>query len=238
MKRLLALLLLLPAAIHAESGAYRVELLVFSHADSAAVPLEVDGLRSFATAYPLDGELLPRHAADPAPLDVTSDMLQDIRRRLERSAGYEPLLFIAWEQSRIDFQPPVRVHDGEVIFESLRFPGGIAFIDLREPDLLAPYLDRHYRLDGMVQLRRSRFLHLDLDLEYREEVFTRGAVLPATAEEARLSGLAWQGEAVPASDSSLVHVLQQSRQIRTGQLQYFDTPFLGVLARVTATAGE
>ena len=70
MKRLLALLLLLPAAIHAESGAYRVELLVFSHADSAAVPLEVDGLRSFATAYPLDGELLPRHAADPAGYHV------------------------------------------------------------------------------------------------------------------------------------------------------------------------
>jgi hypothetical protein len=36
---------------------------------------------------------------------------------------------------------------------------------------------------------------------------------------------------------ALVHILKQSRQVRTGQMQYFDTPYLGVLVRVTATSG-
>jgi hypothetical protein len=37
---------------------------------------------------------------------------------------------------------------------------------------------------------------------------------------------------------ALVHALRQSRQVRIGEMQYFDSPYLGVLARVTATAGE
>ena len=61
--------------------------------------------------------------------------------------------------------------------------------------------------------------------------------------EAREGGRALRGgrappEPEPLPGPALVHALRQSRQIRTGSLQYFDTPYLGVLARVTATSGE
>jgi hypothetical protein len=237
MKRLLFLLLIAPRLLAAETGAYRVELLVFSHAENAANPVEVEALRSFAAAFPLDGELLPGDPDDPAPLGVMSDMMQGVWRRLESSPAYRPLLFRVWEQSRVDYHPPVRVQDGEVVEERLEFPGGIAFLDLRDPDMLEPYVDRLYRLDGTAQLRRSRFLHLDLDLEYRAEWDipdrsppASGTGLTALRPDPTVSG----DVGVPAR----LYGLQQTRQIRTGQLQYFDTPYLGVLARVTATAGE
>ena len=40
-----------PMAAAAESGAYRVEVLVFSHVDSSAQPLELQDIRAF-TAFP------------------------------------------------------------------------------------------------------------------------------------------------------------------------------------------
>jgi hypothetical protein len=238
MRRLLPLLLLLPGLLSAESGAYRVELLVFSHAEGAGAPVPVADWRSFAGAYRLDGELLVGNEDDPAPLGVMSDMMQGVWRRLESSPAYRPLLFRAWEQSRIDYHPPVRIHDEEVVAERLNFPGGLAFLDLRDADMLAPYVDRHYRLDGTAQLRRSRFLHLDLDLEYLAEWSSQRPTPPLSADTGMEPGQANSPAATDVTAPTWIHGLQQSRQIRTGALEYFDTPYLGVLARVTATAGE
>ncbi|NIP17829.1 MAG: hypothetical protein GWM87_06500 [Xanthomonadales bacterium] len=238
-----ALLLLFPAWLFADSGAYRVELMVFSHLDTGREAIEAQELRGFGDAFALDGELLERNPDDPAPLGVMSDMMQDIWRRLESSAVHQPLLFKVWEQSRIDYHPPVRIHDGDLLEERLLFPGGLAFLDLRNPAMLDAYRSPFYALDGTVQLRRSRFLHLDLDLEWRQALLPDGAPLPASLEEAVMAaerpapGMEQLAEPMMPGPA-LVHGLRQSRQIRTGQLQYFDSPVLGVLARVTATAGE
>jgi hypothetical protein len=230
--------LLLPAALFAESGTYRVEVLVFNHLDSAAEPLEKETLRSFANAFPLDGERLKNDYQDPVSLDVMSDTMEDTWRRLRLSSGYRPLLYLVWEQSRIDYHPPVRVHDGELFAERLLFPGGLAWIDLRSDDMFAAYRAPYFRLDGTIQLRRSRFLHLDLDLEYRQEYISTPSPLPASAEAAEIIAETLEKVPEPLPGPALVHPLRQSRQIRTGSVQYFDTPYLGVLARVTATAGE
>ena len=235
---LLLLLLLLPAALLAESGAYRVEVLVFNHIDGAAEPVEIEALRHFTNTFPLDGGRLKHDFEDPVALEVMSDTMEDVWRRLRLSAGYRPLLFLVWEQSRIDYHPPVRVHDEEVIAEHLHFPGGMACVDLRAEDLFSAYLVPYFRLDGSVQMRRSRFLHLDLDLEYRQEFVTSGSPLPTSAEAAEMLAEIIQPEPEPLPGPALVHTLRQSRQIRTGSLQYFDSPYLGVLARVTATSGE
>jgi hypothetical protein len=239
MKRwLVPLLLSLPATLYAESGAYRIEVLVFNHLEGAAEPLEIEALRSFRDAFPLDGALLKGNAGDPAPLGVMSDMMEDAWRRLRLGAAYRPLLFVVWEQSRIDFHPPVRVHGEDVIARRLLFPGGMAWVDLRSEDMFAPYRAPYFRLDGTVQMRRSRFLHLDLDLEYRDALVPAGTPLPASAAEAEMLAATSAPVAEPPPGPALVHALHQTRQVRTGELQYFDTPYLGVLARVTATAGE
>lgn len=233
---LVAVLSIVPTAVRAESGMYRVEVLVFSHLDSDAMPRELAEIRSFIEAPDLSEPLI-----QPAPyrLDVMSTAMQDSWRRLRNSATFSPLLFVSWEQTRIDYHPPVRVHDDDVIAEQLHFPYQTAFLDLRSGDVGSEYLAPYYRLDGTVQLSRTRFLHLDLDLEYRVDLLPRPEPVP-DSREAALQAQEEKAEEVLSHSPgpATVHMLSQRRQIRTGEMQYFDTPFLGVLARVTATSGE
>jgi len=229
---------LAPLNLAADAGAYRIEVLVFRHAGSAAVALETEELRHFAEALRLDTPRPALMPEDPVALSVMSDMMQSVWRRLGASAEYEPLHFLAWEQSRIDYHPPIRVHDDEIIARRLRFPGGLAFVDLRTEDMFSAYVAPYFRLDGTVQMRRTRFLHLDLDLEYRVELIPVAAPLPLSAAAARERAGLDDRQAESPLLPARVHSLRQSRQIRTGALQYFDTPYLGVLARVTATSGE
>jgi hypothetical protein len=207
----------------AESGNYRIEVLVFSHIDSTATPQLHDEIRSFVE-YPQAGEFLVREA--PVSLDVMSSVMQQTMRRLRSSANFHPIVFTAWEQSRIDYHPPVRVHDEEMIAQHLYFPNQLAFVDLRESDLFEDYLTPYYRLDGTVQLQRTRFLHLNLDFEYRQELLPR----PELQDSDQFLP--------PSPGPAMMHSLEQSRQIRIDDMQYFDSPYLGVLVRVTATSGQ
>lgn len=245
---LIAGLMVCPASSFAESGNYRIEVLIFNHIETDSRPQEHEEIRSFS-GFPELGEPMAAHA--PVKLDVMSDLMEDTWRRLRLSSGFRPLLFASWEQTRIDYHPPVRLHDDELIAKQLHFPHDVVFVDLREQDMFEDYMTSYYRLDGTVQLRRSRFLHLDLDLEYRQELLPRPVpqmvigndqpAIPRVTESEPLGDEVLSGELGQLLDPSpgpgLVFGLKQSRQIRTGQMQYFDTPFLGVLVRVTATSG-
>jgi hypothetical protein len=248
----------------AESGAYRIELLVFRYTDSTQEPVETVALRDYRQAWQLNARQVVLIPEDPAPLGVMSDRMRAAWRRLEGRAGFEPLLFVNWEQSRIDYHPPIRIHDDELLLERLDLPQGIVQLDLRAEDMFAPYRHFLYRLDGTVQLRRTRFLHLDVDLETRIElVFEESTDIVAEAAAAGSnpaqpaptlvlspdpeSGHFWSepGPFAPLGPrdatplpGAWVHRLRESRQVRTDDLLYFDSPYLGVLARVTATAGE
>ncbi len=90
----------------------------------------------------------------------------------------------------------------------------------------------YYRLDGTASLIRLRFLHLSLALEWREPVWDRppAPVTPAPA------GALPEDEAATAPvkpDSFRLYRLEQSRPIRTGRMEYFDGPVIGVLAWIT-----
>ena len=116
-----------------------------------------------------------------------------------------------------------------------------------EPELPEPNL--FYRLDGSVTLRRGRFLHLDIDLQLREAVFEETEVIltsdgpPAIAPQSNQPGTdAWSPPdenekpvfvAARRPSAFLVHGLEQSRQVRSGRLEYFDGPVLGLLALIT-----
>lgn len=249
MKRLLPFLLLLVSfATLAESGAYRVEVIVFRHlnldteTNSQETGLgETVALRSFSHIPDFEE---PRPAEDllTVPVDVSnngladelaafvrndlpddlniiiqkSPRMNDVWRRLRSSSRYQPLVHAAWEQNRTDFYPPMRIHDQQVIDTQLRPPTNIMIADLAAEDPLAAYRSTFYQLDGSVQLRRSRFLHLFLDLEYREGK-------P-------------QYDTDTLIDSGINHELfglKQNRQIRTGRMQYFDTPYLAALVHVS-----
>jgi len=151
-------------------------------------------------------------------------------RRLRSSQDYRPLVYTAWDQNRIDYYPPIRIHNEQVIETQLRPPTPVMVADLTAEDPLAAYRSTFFQIDGNLQLRRSRFLHLFLDLELREKI-TNGAV-----EAEILTAGDTRPDAATDTDRSGVYgvyALRQNRQVSTGEMQYFDTPYFGALVYVS-----
>lgn len=256
------LLLLVSAASLAESGEYRVEVIVFRNLDVVIEPGSTQELRKFSQFPDLQGSVdappetedvattpgeVPKQLLDILPaglpdeltiLDGKSVYMDDVWRRLRSSRTYRPLLFSAWQQNRVDYYPPVRLHNQRIIDTQLRPPTSRVLVDLTADDPLAGYRSDFYQLDGTLQLRRSRFLHVYLDLVYRQ--------LPEPSESAAEFVRTNDLSAVPPGDYASsppdngtykVFSLQQNRQVKTNQLEYFDTPFFGALVFVT-TIGD
>jgi hypothetical protein len=190
----------------------------------------------------------PPGLPQPPPADLPDDLvvmdgrsayMDDVWRRLRASKAYRPLLFSAWKQNRVDYYPPMRLHDGTMIDRQLRPPTAMVFADLTAEDPLDRYRSDFYRVDGTVQLRRSRFLHLYLDLVYRQTPSAEEDVTDLQEPLSPASGQPGKFELTPPGGAvNQVYTLKQNRQIRTGSLQYFDTPYLGALVFVTARAAE
>ena len=240
MKRLLPLLLILiSSAIHADSGAYRVEIIVFRNLDTSAEPVSEEELRSFSH-YPALDQIVPDEESLeipnmhlPADLSVVtkkSARMDGTWRRLRSSQGYRPLLYKSWLQNRVDYYPAMRVHNERLIDSQLRTPTNIVVADLTATDPLAAYRSSFYQLDGSVQLKRSRFLHLFLDLEYRNE---GSGEIVTTTEFENTDFLASADTESPILQTHDIFRLKENRQIRTERLQYFDAPYFGALVLVT-----
>lgn len=175
-------------------------------------------------------------------------------RRLRLSGPFRPVQYLAWEQAASAPFPLLRIHDRELILEQdpwaeqrlaesadeaaeTASESGVAQAASETPedaviDALPPPL-RFYRLDGTAQLTRSRFLHLALDIAWREPVFDSPAGIPPRAGEGGPAVDSSAESSPPVADAYLVYRLQQRRQVRTGRIEYFDGPVLGVLARVS-----
>lgn len=254
-------LLFVSCASLAESGAYRVEVIIFRNLAVTAEAVEVEDLRSFSHVPSLEKIIppvaLPDEQADnpiepvieeppiepeddlPAPRrdDLPDDLrvvnqkspaVEDAWRRLRGSKNYRPLIYAAWEQNRTDYYPPLRIHDQNIIQTRLNPPTHIMFADLSAVDPLAAYRSFFYQIDGSVQLRRSRFLHLFLDLEFRQE-----KTPPSTPQSFFTITPDQRPGGFEQNDGYEVYALKQNRQIRTGQMQYFDTPHFGALVLVS-----
>jgi hypothetical protein len=179
--------------------------------------------------------------------------MQEAWRRLRLSGPFRPLQYLAWEQPGAPPFPDLRIHDLETVMTEDPWqawrepePGEPAAIVAGDtlpmqsmdegPDTESafegplPSPIRYFRLDGKVQLVRTRFLHLDVTVEWREPVydpaeFPAAPLLPEDTDP--------ESGAKPQPDSFLVHRLAQRRQVKTGRMEYFDGPVLGVLAFVT-----
>jgi hypothetical protein len=214
-------------------------------------------------------------------IDDMSDTMRETWRRLRGSAGFRPELFRAWEQSGNKPFPELRIHDDELLYEidpssslgsaPVDEHGALVFSDQTFSDQAmpdasggstlgddgdAPPMQYYYRIDGTAQLTRSRFLHLELDVELREPLYHE------LAPEALASGSADSpdaavypenapGQAIEAIPGTLpadsvrrsgpaanatafrIHRIAQKRQVKTEQMEYFDGPVIGLLVLVT-----
>lgn len=169
-----------------------------------------------------------------------SEQMSNVWRNLRLSAEYRPEAYLSWQQAAEGDFPHLRIHNDEVILvedsyadqrvappltedENPPWKQQIFFYDLEKGQFSLepiPEPEYHYSLEGQIRLRRSRFLHVDLDISYR---------LPAPSTLQGLSGpplqVRYQGY------QTFTNV--QSRQVRTNRLEYFDAPVLGVLVWIT-----
>lgn len=186
--------------------------------------------------------------------------MQEAWRRLRLSRPFRPLQYLAWEQPGTPPFPALRVHDLESVLtedpwqEYRAVPGdelasieaegqqqgqqqqqqsapgepGSELTDTGSGPLPSPI--EFFRLDGRTRLVRTRFLHLEVLVELREPVFD-----PAVAQLQPVAAESPAGpqDAAPQPTSFLVHRLDQRRQVKTGRMEYFDGPVLGVLAFIT-----
>ncbi|NEZ03884.1 hypothetical protein G4Y73_06940 [Wenzhouxiangella sp. XN201] len=157
-------------------------------------------------------------------VDELSEPMQQALERLQNSPGHRVHHWLGWHQP---LEPSrtgtVRIHDDR--------PLGADWI------VLAPhgrpqrngqavttagqlFPQFRYRLDGTIRLRQRQFMHAEVSL-YWHAPQTTGPLAVLTAD--------------PAAALSRDH-LQQSRTIRPGRLEYFDSPSLGLLLRVTPWA--
>jgi len=235
---------------------YRVEVLVLYHLRHEQEPQEIQVLNDYSSALDflqpeetgtdqqapdVEEPTTPADQAEDAPNAVLhvaepGPEMQEAWRRLRASAPFRPLQYLAWEQGSNPPFPVLRVHDPEIVLVQDPWAEQRAAVQNtygldREDTLPDPVT--YYRLDGTASLARSRFLHLAVTIEWREPIYD--------ADDAVQSGpLQAAGQAEPGMEPEqlqpsafLVHRIEQRRAVRTGRMEYFDSPALGVLAYVT-----
>ena len=183
---------------------------------------------------PLDS--LADAPADPnavVHIEEMSEVMRESWRRLRLSGPFRPEQYLSWEQGEQEPFPVLRVHDLDVVlvddpYADLRqeLVEQAATIDgAEEPGIPDPII--YHRLDGTAVLRRTRFLHLDLNLQLREAVWEETSLLqPPSISESLVQD-------PPQPPAFRVHSLEQSRQVKSGRMEYFDGPVLSVLAFIT-----
>jgi len=189
--------------------------------------------------------------------ETPGEVMQQAWRRLRSANGLRPELYFSWEQAASAGAPEIRIHDKDLLFEQDPYanlqdasafqPAGVAKAssgvampvsgDVHGPadgvpggadPSAGPAL--YYRLDGTARLRVSRFLHLDLDIEYREPAEAAAQQAVATPATTVSTG---PGPGTPVASAWQVYTIRQSRQLQIQDLHYFDGPVISVLALVS-----
>ncbi len=248
------------ASAPAQGGTwYTVELIIFERTGSAGVSEEhwerEPGDPVFDGAIELigAGDLLMDDDPELANsafalafqlLDKDLQSMQGIRRALERSSLYNPLLHVAWRQPGFG--------KGEARAVLLRSPGGevaapaasasqpgdgngdldlLGLIPLGSTDTgmvsesdAAPVEPADAYVEGTVRMHRSRYLHVETDLLYY-----RPSLTPAAVRSAGQATNAAIEDQPPQTRFRLV----TSRRMRSNELHYVDHPVFGMLVLVT-----
>ena len=229
-----------PAADPALPPRYEVEVIVFAHrtfdpteerfeqtlngfGDGAPAALREAPAFDESTFAPRDGRqpvFEPLAEVDPAaaeraeaqrvrPLRPDELKLGTEYRKLRAVAAYEPLAHVGW------IQPGLAENDAVPI-------------DLVTHGVLNPR--------GTVRVHLSRFLHITLDLTYQaKESAAPGVATARDGGSAANAGsdLRLAGDGLDEIPLAPHYRLTATRNVRSGELHYFDHPAFGVLVRVT-----
>lgn len=161
--------------------------------------------------------------------DALSGRMQPVLRKLADSGAYRVRSHLAWYQplGRETAARAVRIHDDQPIaadWVTLSPMGGLSRQGRAVETVGDLAVQFHYRLDGFVRLRQRQFMHADIELHWRVPQSVGPAPMLTT----------------PRQDDSRFeqHYLQESRTVRPGRFEYFDSDWLGLLLLVTEYATQ
>jgi len=206
-KRIVILLALALAGFTVHAAGYHVELVIFENLRPAT-----DGeISQITRAYPdYSGALdLGDEAGNPFRL-LSSGLykLGGIYNQLKASGRYRPFLHMAWQQPALYGDSARSVH----ILKS-------------EPGATVNPEDIMIKIDGMVRVRASQFLHADVDMLYFPAALPQSEIHPAAVAEA---------PTVPSGYSRL----RESRRMKLNELHYFDHPLFGIIMHISRAGAE
>ena len=181
-------------------------------------------------------------------LDESELQLGEVELQLRRSSAYQPLLHSAWRQPGYTDEDTRSVHLHRVLptgseaapeqaTDSLLENGGGAGPSSTSPEAVferwisslsqaSEVESDKPLLDGIVRLRRTRYLHLDIDFVYKRETAADEQLLE---DQDVIDSIEQLETSAPAVD---IFRLKESRRIRTKEIHYFDHPLFGVLVQV------
>lgn len=142
----------------------------------------------------------------------------DIERKLNKQGSYRILTHTAWRQAAFTGSSTDGVH----IF------GG----RLLDQDGV---MGARYEFEGLVSLRSSRYLHLDVDALLREpDAVAPGSKFDSPADLGLLESTNKGHDRLPVYKS---YRLSQSQRVRSNKVYYFDHPLMGVIVKISPYGG-
>jgi len=211
LQRLLLSLLLAAFSGNVFALWYRVEVIVFEHLYSDGdgevwdkVPGLPDRERLITVSQDATGASGPFYQGYPEG----DRRLAGIYSALRYSKQYRPILHMAWQQPGLGASRARNVQ--------VRKEEGMA----TDSGLEVPLL----KVDGVVKIRSTRLLHVDVDLAYFfqpvPETFLLTGMVEGTEEPPRYARIT------------------ESRKIKLNEVHYFDHPLFGVLLQVSRLSRE
>lgn len=228
---------------HAQDQAdpvYEVEVLVFEHLNQSDRAYRWPGEPVVNQSVDLLPPLRGQDSADTAPnsgrfqLSSRSGLgLGDAWSRLRQSRPYRPLAHVGWRQPALDGNAsiPVRIRNDNIV--------SVAQAYSDRPDIAMPS-GPVLQVDGSATFEQRRYKHIRLDLAmHRQAPIEMPVENPAPPVDTE------QDTAATLPTRSLEPLLpyrtyriNDSRQVRIGQVHYFDHRQFGVLVRVSEVGGE
>jgi hypothetical protein len=156
--------------------------------------------------------------AGPEPLayvalPTSQFTMQSVAAKLSKKDAYRVLSHSAWRQ-------PATSNKGS---ESVRIFGG-RLLDKDDPS------NPHYEFDGLVTLKSTRYLHLDVDAILREQTSSSGGKYDSPAD---LGLLESSNNGRDRTAVYQIYRLMQSQRVRSNKLYYFDHPLMGVIVKIS-----
>lgn len=226
----------------AQAAWYQVEVIVFEHlnpsldgeqwSENPGLPSRndsIDLITGIADQINVQTGTMDGHAEEDTQglipymaLSSNKFRLKKDFRLLKLSSAYRPLLHVAWQQPGLRRNSARSVHL-ESYEETSEIESDISeeLVDLQKAENI--YTAPEIIFDGIVRLRSSHFLHVDVDLVFFPEPGFQNIKTAIQGSE-NITPVLQQADYVR---------LTESRRIKLNELHYFDHPLFGVIMQVS-----